>query len=206
MTKSCMPQWNRWKITFSMLREVGIVLNSYRWTPELQQLPYIRIQSWWLGCQRTFLFQRFHQTCGWNGLAVESPPRTAGFSATLMQSHESQHWSDVCPVFPQCLHCKSDLLLLPPLPLKFLLPRPLSLQSPLEGSLDWSLPAREAPILDAKECIFTTVSVIYNNKLDMTKRYRKTITLQVYSLCQGEYNASFRWAYTSFFNMQYINH
>ena len=43
----------------------------------------------------------------------------------------------------------------------------------------------------------------------MTKRNRKKIiTLQVYSLCQGEYNASFRWAYTSFFNlsitMQYI--
>ena len=34
------------------------------------------------------------------------------------------------------------------------------------------------------------------------RKNRRTITLQVYSLCQGEYNASFRWAYTSFFNIQ----
>ena len=29
--------------------------------------------------------------------------------------------------------------------------------------------------------------------------------MQVYSLCQGEYNASFRWAYTSFFSIQNIS-
>ena len=88
-----------------------------------------------------------------------------------------KHWSDVCPVFPQRLHFDLFLEL-------FLPPLPLLLQSPLEGSLYWSLLARAAPILDAKECIFTTFSVIYSNDLNMTKR--KKITLQVYSLCQGD--------------------
>ena len=93
-----------------------------------------------------------------------------------MESHEAKHLFDVCPVFPQFLHCKSDLLpklFLPPLPLKFLLPLPLLLLSPLGRSL----PGRVAPSLDAIDCIFTTVSVIYNNELDMTKRYRKNNNL-----------------------------
>ena len=87
MTKYCMPQWTRWQITFSMLREVGIVL--LQMNPLASAASHLRIQSWWLGYQRIFLFLQFHQTCGWNGLAVESPPRTAGFSATLEDKEHS---------------------------------------------------------------------------------------------------------------------
>ena len=132
-----------------------------------------------------------------------------------MESHEAQHWSDVCPVFPQCLHCKSDLLFLPPLPLKFLLPRPLLLQSPLEGSLDWSLSAREAPILDAKECIFTTVitvSVIYkekqknNNLADLQSLLRWIqckLQVSIHKLLQYTKYTSFKYT-AAFLVIQYV--
>ena len=52
----------------------------------------------------------------------------------------------------------------------------------LHHSEQVSFPVRVAPTIDAIDCIITTVSVIFREK-------QKLITLQVYSLCQGEYNA-----------------
>ena len=108
-----------------------------------------------------------------------------------MESHEAQHGSDVCPVFPQRLHFYLFLeLFLPPLPLKFLLPRPLLLHSPLEGSLDWSLPARAAPILDAKECIFNLEPATYR-MLERKKMGCRIKILLLYKL-QNDYAAYYK--------------
>ena len=51
---------------------------------------HIHTRSWWPCFQRTSLSLQFHQTCGWNGLTVESAPRTISLSATL---HISQNES-----------------------------------------------------------------------------------------------------------------